>query len=220
MTEKIDTYENRILDNKKELRDDDDISFDELMDDLDDENIFSKYREQRMQEISDHLKTVKKNVNDNGYGDLIEVKNESELIKMSTNVPKIIIHFGLDTFAKCRYMDDKLKQLSRKYLNTKFVKVSVTLCPFLVEKLQIKTLPFVVGYIKGLEAGRLIGFSKLGNDPNGFPIENLEKFFLSTRVIESFSGTTIKQDARKIGSSGRYQRTADDEDASDSSLDI
>ncbi|CCC68392.1 hypothetical protein NCAS_0B03080 [Naumovozyma castellii] len=216
MDRKIDAYEKRVLDGTRDQDDDSDLSLEELLDELDEESdqFFSKYREQRMEEISDHLKKVSKNVNESGYGILVEVEKESELIRISKDLPKIVIHFGLDTFEKCRYMNERLETLARKYLDTKFVKVDVQKCPFLVQKLRIKVLPFVIGYCRGVESMRLVGFSQLGNDPNGFKIEMLEKVLLSSGVIKSFSGTTLTKDRRILSS-----RSHDDE-GSDSGLDI
>lgn len=93
---------------------------------------------------------------------------------MSSEIDKIVIHFQLDTFPKCKYMNDRLAILAQKHLSTKFIKINADNCPFLVKKLNIKVLPFLIGYYKGKEVMRLIGFSKLGNNPDEFPIESLE----------------------------------------------
>ncbi|EHN03105.1 Plp1p [Saccharomyces cerevisiae x Saccharomyces kudriavzevii VIN7] len=103
----------------------------------------------------------------------------------------VVIHFELETFAKCQYMNEKLGILARKYLTTRFIKVKVQTCPFLVNKLNIKVLPFVVGYKSGLEKVRYVGFSRLGNDPNGFDIRRLEESLALSGVIED-SFTTKK----------------------------
>lgn len=63
------------------------------------------------------------------------------------------------------------------------MKIQAKDAPFLVTKLGIKQLPFVVIYKNGKELDRLIGFERLGNDPNNFSIEILEQFLFSRNVI-------------------------------------
>lgn len=189
MSDKITNFESNIL--KDNLINDnavsDDRDLDELLNDLeeDDDEFMARYREQRIEQISSHLKKVEKNVREQNYGIVEVISQESRLINMSTQIDNIIIHFEIPTFPKCVFMDNALESLARKYLDSKFVKINVENCPFLVDKLQIKVLPFVVGYKKGVEALRLTGFSELGNDPNGFPLVNLEKRLLSVRLIKS-----------------------------------
>lgn len=183
---KVNEYEQNILkkktqqynDETKGDSDSEDIDIDELINDLEDEaddnDVFVRYREQRLQEISNHIRKVEDHVKFGNYGILDTINDESKLIKMSSEINKIVIHFQMETFTKCRYMNERLKTLAQRYLTIKFVNINVEDCPFLVKKLNIKVLPFVIGYKKGQEVMRLIGFSKLGNNANEFPIENLE----------------------------------------------
>ena len=220
MSEKIDRFEsqkfsqiNKSTDNH-DNSDSDDIDIDELMDELDNDEeiqkIALKQRELRLQEISDHLKNVsKKTAEDEHFGKLETFNDEAKLIRLTStsNIP-VIIHFQLPHFKKCEYMDDQLSKLARKYLNTKFIRINVSDCPFLVDKLEIKVLPFVVGYITGLEKTRIIGFSKLGNDPNTFELASLERYLISERLIKSNMNNSLK--------STKLQSSYD----SDSSLDL
>lgn len=162
---------------------DDDLDLDELMDEIEDEEFMSSYREKRMQEVSDHLRLVEKNVRNEGYGSLKVIEDESTLMKTVAQVPNAVVHFGLDKFAKCQYMDQKLNQVAEKYLTTMFLRANVDQCPFLVSKLGIKVLPFVICYKNGQEVLRILGFSKLGNNPNSFPLDALVKLLRSKKVI-------------------------------------
>lgn len=162
----------------------DDIDVDELLDDIDNDSDFlEQYREKRMQQISDHLKLVDKNVREQGYGKLETLEDEAQLMNLSSKCSTLIVHLMLDKFDKCQYMNEKLAILARKYLTTKFVKINVENCPFLVQKLKVKVLPFVIGYHEGRERLRSIGFAKLGNDPSGFPIGKLERLLKDTGVV-------------------------------------
>lgn len=185
--DKIKSYEDRIV---RENRDgvsanDEDLDLDELMDEIEDEEFMSSYREKRMQEVSDHLRLVEKNVRNEGYGSLKIIEDESTLMKTVAKVPNAVVHFGLDKFAKCQYMDQKLNQVAEKYLTTMFLRTNVDQCPFLVSKLGIKVLPFVICYKNGQEVLRILGFSKLGNNPNSFPLDALVKLLRSKKVISA-----------------------------------
>lgn len=61
-------------------------------------------------------------------------------------------------------------------MNLKVLIIKAENAPFLVTKLKIKVLPFVVIYKNGKEIDRIVGFEKLGNDPNNISIETLEQF--------------------------------------------
>ncbi|KAL3241610.1 Plp1p [Nakaseomyces bracarensis] len=207
-----------------------DENIDEILEELeleDSENdlFMSRYRESRLQEIHNHFYEVKKKEQE-GYGKLNEIAQESELMKLTTKNARVVIHFQLEKFPKCRYMNEKLEQLSGKYIKTKFFKINVENAPFLVEKLAIKVLPFVICYINGSEAERIIGFSKMGNDPNGFRITQLESVLLKAGVIERnpIDVENLKNYRNKKGDYDdemeSYSMQNRDSDQEDSDLDI
>lgn len=86
----------------------------------------------------------------------------------------------------------------------------------MVNKLNIKVLPFVVGYKNGLEKVRYVGFSKLGNDPNGFDIRRLEQSLAHSGVIED----TFEIRKHSSVNTERFASTNHDRSESDSDLDI
>lgn len=187
MSEAIDKFEDNLLQREKYGKpvDDEDAELDELLDGEDE--FLVHYRERRVQEMSDHMKTVEKNVTQKEYGSLQRIKDESALMQLASKSPSCVVHFGLDSFGKCKYMDEKLEILAERHLTTKFVRIEVEDCPFLVSKLKIKVLPFLVAYKNGKEVTRIVGFSKLGNDPNGFALESLEELLAQGKVVQSKS---------------------------------
>ncbi|GCF01469.1 hypothetical protein ZYGM_001115 [Zygosaccharomyces mellis] len=187
MSEAIDKFEDHLLQREKYGKpvDDEDAELDELLDGEDE--FLVHYRERRVQEMSDHMKTVEKNVTQKEYGSLQRITDESALMQLASKSPSCVVHFGLDSFGKCKYMDEKLEILAERHLTTKFVRIEVEDCPFLVSKLKIKVLPFLVAYKNGKEVTRIVGFSKLGNDPNGFALESLEELLAQGKVVQSKS---------------------------------
>lgn len=184
MSKAIDKFEDRLLQHEKhgKVIDDEDAELDDLLDGEDE--FLAHYRERRVQEMSDHMKTVEKNVTQEAYGSLQRIKHESYLMQLASKSPRCVIHFGLESFNKCKYMDEKLEKIAERHLTTRFARIEVEDCPFLVSKLKIKVLPFLVAYKDGKEITKVVGFSKLGNDPNGFPQENLESLLAQVGVLE------------------------------------
>ncbi|CCF56909.1 hypothetical protein KAFR_0B06130 [Kazachstania africana CBS 2517] len=196
MSSKLEDAEAKILRNGSGTDSDSEENIDELFEELEDEDFMSRYREQRIEEISRHLKQTRKNVHDNDHGKLNEVEDEKELIKIinQNKDGNLIIHFQLEKFPKCQFMNKQLGRLASKYVNTKFIKVEVENCPFFVTKLRIKVLPFVIGYRNGVEKIKLVGFSKLGNDPNVFAFESLENLLLASGLIKKFNIREVTHD--------------------------
>ena len=79
-------------------------------------------------------------------------------------------------------MDSHLEKIARKHTDTRFVKVDVADVPFLVERMEIKTLPCVVSFIDGNGVDRLLGFEgiSLGDE---FPTYELERRLAQVDVI-------------------------------------
>ncbi|QLL31903.1 hypothetical protein HG536_0C00700 [Torulaspora globosa] len=201
--DKISSYERRIVQETagNGETDSSNAGLDELMDELEDDDFMASYREKRMQQISDHLRLVEKNVKEEGYGSLLNTEDESMLIKRLTKADNAVVHFALDKFAKCQYMDRQLSELAQNHPTTIFLRIDVEKCPFLVSKLGIKVLPFVVCYKQGKEVLRIVGFSKLGNNPDHFSLSSLASLLRSKRVIGG------------LGLDGQSDSNADDSDS-------
>lgn len=93
----------------------DDVSLDELLEELGDDDgdeFMSRYREQRLQEMSDALKQIKKNVQEEEYGMVQTMLDENALMRLTTEKERIVIHFFLPSFKKCQVMDKSLDKLA------------------------------------------------------------------------------------------------------------
>lgn len=188
-----------------------DNSLDGLIEELendDDDEFLSKYRDQRIEKLSEYIKEVKSNINSGMYGGVITFSEEDKLMKETAESDRIVLHFYLDSFSKCRVMDSKLQILAEKHLHTKFVRISVEDAPFLVHKLDIKVLPLLISYKSGTEVGRLVGFTKLGNGESDFPILKLEQWLNSIGVIS--------HQANRLGLASKSTNLQGDTDASES----
>ncbi|CDR46005.1 CYFA0S21e00694g1_1 [Cyberlindnera fabianii] len=210
MTDKIlDDYQQRLVRNQLGYNSESDPEDDEILELLDDD-FNNNYREQRIQQLSDQFKQSKKQISQEGHGSVETILSEEQILKITTSTTLTVIHFYHDTFDKCKKMNDKLETLAQKHISTKFIRVNVDNAPFLVTRLNIKVLPCVVMYIKGVEAGRIVGFDHLDYDAkrDDFTIESLEKYMLSKGVL-----------TRKAQSYTRLERKIEIEDE-ESDLDL
>lgn len=158
---------------------------DDLIKQLDDgeDEYLAKYRDHRLEELSEQMKKVKKNVESGNYGTVKTFHDEQQLISASSSAERCVVHFFIDSFKKCQLMDSKLLSVAETNLTTRFFRISVEKCPFLVEKLSLKVLPVVIAYKHGIEQDRLIGFSKLGDNPDDFSIQQLERWLIQSGVV-------------------------------------
>lgn len=164
--------------------DDNDI-LDELENEADDE-AFSAYRAQRTQELARLVKDVKRNASlGQGYGDLTVV-SEREFFDVSTSSSSefVVVLFSHPNFERCEIMSRKLRSIAQRHYETRFVKVDAPEAPFLTAKLGIKVLPCVIGYVKGQERLRIVGFEGLSRTGGDFNETDLEAMLARSKLIK------------------------------------
>lgn len=172
---------------RQEDLDENDI-FDEL-DNFDD----SSYRSARLQELSAELKSIKSLSPD--HGRYTELKDEKEVLSVTTATERVVAHFFHHDFQRCKIMDKHLEILAQRHIHTRFVKINVQDCPFLVTRLQIQVLPCVIPFINGIGKERILGFEGLGGD--NFSTGTLELTLRKSGVIKSLRGDRELQGTKK-----------------------
>ncbi|EMD40789.1 phosducin like protein [Gelatoporia subvermispora B] len=162
--------------------------------DLDDEELFAQLeaeiendsdialRERGLEKIKRDMEALKQ-MRQSGHGRYDEIIDEKEVVRISANEPRCVIHFYHSNFKRCEIMDKHLGSLAPKYFNTRFLRVFVENVPWLVEKLGVKVLPCVVCFIDGVSKDRLIGFEDLGNK-DYFETATLEWRLMNSGVIQ------------------------------------
>ncbi|KAG8693704.1 hypothetical protein FRC08_008959 [Ceratobasidium sp. 394] len=193
--------------------DDDDKLFEELEKD---EFDMSGLREKRLEELKAQIAQAR-DMRENEHGRLTEITDEKEVIKTSANESRCIIHFYHRDFRRCAIMDKHLEILAPRHFKTRFIKVFVENVPWLVEKLDIKVLPCVICFIRGVSKDRIIGFEELGND-DGFKTATLELRLTQSGVIDKPDAprqklTTPFGTTGMVGSSGSGIRGRNDDDS-------
>ena len=96
-----------------------------------------------------------------GYGEYREII-ESEFLKEVTSLKHVICHFFHDEFQRCKIVDAKLRMIAQAHREVKFIRLNVQKAQFMVQKLQVKTLPTIVLFTDGVAKDRIVGFDELG----------------------------------------------------------
>ncbi|XP_790088.1 thioredoxin domain-containing protein plp1 [Strongylocentrotus purpuratus] len=158
------------------------VDEDELFDELENEDIPANIREARIGQMKREAAAARA-MEDKGLGLYTEIEKEEDLLKMTTTIPKVIVHFYKTDFRRCCIMDKHLKILAEQYRDVKFSKVCVDIVPFFVTRLQIQVLPAVLLFIDGVVADRVVGFDELGNTDN-FTTDTLENRIAKSEIIK------------------------------------
>ena len=91
------------------------------------------------------------------------LSGDDECLQFTTEHERAVVHFFHPDFARCSTMDRHCENIASKHnehgnADVAFARVDVKNAPFLVEKLGIRVLPAVLGFVKGVVKGRVTGF--------------------------------------------------------------
>ncbi|KAL0220305.1 hypothetical protein RCL1_000159 [Eukaryota sp. TZLM3-RCL] len=149
----------------------------------DDEEL-SAIRERRMAELKNQHR-FQQNMRAKGHGELRLIE-EGQFLKEVTSTDRCIVHFTHPEFERCKLMDQHLRILAPKHLETKFLRIEASKAPFFVQKLKIQVLPCVLLLWDGVARDRLVGFERLGND-DSFSTSQLENVLIHAEIIDDLS---------------------------------
>ena len=192
----IDPTVARILDRQRADSDDEDALIAELEEE-DDNTAFSALREKRLEQLHAEMNRAKM-LKETQHGTYKEIKDEKELMELTTSTKLCVVHFMKPDFNRCRIMDEKLQVLAEKHFDTRFVSINVDNAPFLVVKLEIQVLPCVIAFIDGVGKDRIIGFEGIGYRQDTFTAAELEARLLACGVL-----VRAKMTGRESRSNGR-----------------
>ncbi|KAK6460494.1 thioredoxin-like protein [Scheffersomyces coipomensis] len=180
-------------DDAEELDDDDLL---QQLENEEDDEISHKYREARMQQLSQEFKHLKQSIHDHEHeedlGSVETITNERKIMEIVLNHEIVIIHFYQPNFEK-------------------FINIKAELAPFLVHKLNIKVLPFILIYKNSNELDRIVGFEKLGVTATSSATPSYQTFENYLYMKNIINRTSIKFGTLK-NKGNRYDNDDDDED--------
>lgn len=193
---------------------------DELFSSLeDDPATLAHLRESRLQALHTEF-TRAKLATDHNFGSVTTSTTDQAILDITTSstYPRTVLHFFKPDFHRCGIMDRHLEALAAKHLEARFLRVDVQHAPFLVEKLGIRVLPVVIGFLEGKGAERVVGFEGLGGD--GFETRVLEEKLIRGGVLERV-GIARELAGKAVGSNGgrRGEKVDEDENIDDDDWD-
>lgn len=190
--------------------DDEDALIAELEAEDEDDTAVSALRERRLEQLHAEM-TRAKTLRETQHGTYIEIKDEKQLLDITTSTKLCVVHFMKPDFNRCRIMDEKLRIVAEKHFDTRLVSINVENAPFLVVKLGIQVLPCVISFIDGVGVDRIIGFEGIGYKPDSFTVAQLEARLLDCGVLVR-AKMNAQDDARRIKSSATRENEDDDDD--------
>ncbi|KAL1886378.1 hypothetical protein Plec18167_000308 [Paecilomyces lecythidis] len=210
----LDPVVSSIIDRNNPVTNSDDFDEDAIFEDLENEDD-SAYRSRRIEQLSAELKSAQdavRSIQRDAASNITTVHdalyptlpNDQVLLDFTTQNQRCVVHFAHPDFAKCGVMDEHLRLLASRHYEVRFARVDVRDCPFVVEKLNVRVLPCVIGFVDGVGAERVLGFEGLGagsrDGVKGFKTVELEKRLvtkgvLSRRKLAEDGGPGIPGDA-------------------------
>ena len=207
MAPSIDPTVAKVLDHHQQQEDDEDDDLIAQLEAEEDNAAFSTLREKRIEQLYQELNRAKL-LKESQHGTYTEIKDEKQLLEITTSTKFSIVHFMKPDFNRCRIMDGKLDILADKHYEARFVSINVEYAPFLVVKLGIQVLPFVIAFVDGVSVDRIVGFEGIGWKPDSFHASELEARLLKCGVLAraKFEGST---------NGARKTRTANEDGSED-----
>jgi len=98
-----------------------------------------------------------------GHGEYEEIPEEKEFFNVTKNSENVVCHFYREETQRCKIFDKHLSILAKKHIETKFCKIDAEKCPFLCDRLKIRTIPTLILVKDSITRGYVVGFTDLGN---------------------------------------------------------
>jgi hypothetical protein len=167
--------------------------------DDDDEEVFRRYREQRINEMK--LTTMKQR-----FGDVEEISGQDfmdKVVKAGEGV-MVVLHLYKQGIVLCSLINNFMKQLALKFPQTKFLKSISTLC---IPNFPDDNLPGILIYSEGKCRKQIFGLQSF---PANLTQDDLEWMLHKSKAIQS----DLEEDPRKRfeKSSKFFVREESDED--------
>jgi hypothetical protein len=125
----------------------------------------SAFRAARAQQLASELSKLRPNnaAHQTAADAYTTLRSDDEVLRFTTSTDKCVLHFLHPEFARCAVMDSHLQRLAERHGryndgDVKVGRVNVRDAGFVVEKLGVRVLPCVIGFVGGLAKGRIVGF--------------------------------------------------------------
>jgi hypothetical protein len=145
------------------------------------EDDFEDLRRRRLDELKNKAKRDQELVG-MGHGEYSEIASERDFFDIAKKSKHLVCHFFRPSTWRCDIVDKHLKELARKHIECRFIKINAEKAPYLVEKLRIIMLPTITLITNGKTEHSIIGFDEMGGRDT-FETEDLETVLANWGVI-------------------------------------
>lgn len=194
---------------------------------MNDEDELERLREKRVEAMKKTAELRQEWLR-NGHGTYSELGGEPDFFQACKQSQRVVCHFFRPTTQRCLIVDRHLTALSAKHVETRFIKLNVERCQFLVDRLKIRMLPTVAMFKDAKAVSYLKGFDELGG-VDDFSTEMLEWRLARSQVLHydgdlsqppertRESGASAPRASGKFGPKSSIRRggAGDDEDDDD-----
>ncbi|KAK5065144.1 hypothetical protein LTR84_000980 [Exophiala bonariae] len=154
----------------------------------------SEYRAQRLEELRSASEVTKPSTTTFSTTNraFITLKSDDETLSFTTEHERAVVHFFHPEFARCSTMDSHCERIAETHAqqheaDVSFARIDVKNAPFVVEKLGVRILPCVIGFVKGVAKGKVTGFEGLcwdGKEGSLNVTRALEEAFVDWTVLK------------------------------------
>lgn len=123
--------------------------------------IFASHRAARLQQLSTAL-SAQKSLLSSAHGTITTLASEKEVMDIVTATTRALVHFFHPDFHKCAVMDRHLEALAPVHVEVRVLRIEAGKAAWLCNRLGVRVLPCVVGWVDGKEVTRVVGFEGLG----------------------------------------------------------
>lgn len=175
----------------------------------------ASYRAQRLQQLNSEAKESQAFSAQSGQAIFKTLTGDDECLQFTTEYERALVHFFHPDFARCSIMDRHCEDIAAKHTgygdgDVAFGRIDVRNAPFVVEKLGIRVLPALLGFVKGIVKGRVTGFEGItwGGREDGPAVTSiLEDKIVEWTVLKKKLLEEVDEDeADEIPNKSEYQR--------------
>lgn len=157
----------------------------ERLDERPDEDELERLRRERLDQLR-KVQTEKAKWLAQGHGDYRDCVDQKQFFEELKKETRAVVHFYRPSNRRCDIVDAHLRVLSRKHVETKFMRVDAERSPFVAERLKIWALPTIVLVKDGKTDHSIIGFDEFGGRDD-YTTETMERVLLAHGlVLESY----------------------------------
>jgi len=137
-----------------------------------DEDALERIRQKRLKEMKNHQDKRNEYLRA-GHGKLNEINSDKDFFEEAKGSKRLVCHFYRNTTMRCKILDEHLKKLAQQHVETKFLKLDVDKCDWIIQRLKIHVIPTLAFIKDGKTGDYMRGFEDVGGTDD-FSTEMLE----------------------------------------------